>query len=111
MRSPIPRYVATYRFLAGWWGVDQLHAIPHRLIWDNEAGIGRRNKLADGVSAFCGALATKIVQLKPFDPESKETPFVDAGDSAFRIHELDNELCEDFRGIDDGHRDRVATKA
>ena len=41
------------------------------MVWDNEAGIGRRNKLADGVSAFCGALATKIVQLKPFDPESK----------------------------------------
>lgn len=49
----------------------QLGAVPHRLIWDNEAGIGRRNNLAEGVSAFCGALGTKIVQLKPFDPESK----------------------------------------
>lgn len=59
--------------LAGMWSLlsGQLGAIPHRLIWDNESGIGRRNKLADGVSAFCGALATRIVQLKPFDPESK----------------------------------------
>jgi len=59
--------------LAGMWLLlsEQLHAVPHRLIWDNEAGIGRRNKLADGVTAFCGALATKIVQLKPYDPESK----------------------------------------
>jgi hypothetical protein len=59
--------------LAGMWSLlsGQLQAVPHRLIWDNEAGIGRPNKLADGVSAFCGALPTKIVQLKPFDPESK----------------------------------------
>ncbi|TFB54187.1 IS21 family transposase [Cryobacterium tagatosivorans] len=59
--------------LAGMWSLlsGQLEAVPHRLIWDNEAGIGWRNKLAEGVPAFCGALATKIVQLKPFDPESK----------------------------------------
>ncbi len=49
----------------------QLEAVPRRVMWDNEAGIGRRNKLAEGVSAFCGALPTKIVQLKPCDPESK----------------------------------------
>lgn len=40
-------------------------------IWDNESGIGRRNHLAAGVTEFVGALATRIVQLKPFDPESK----------------------------------------
>ena len=59
--------------LAGMWALldQQLGAVPHRLIWDNEAGIGRRNRLADGVSSFCGTLATRIVQLKPFDPESK----------------------------------------
>jgi hypothetical protein len=45
--------------------------VPHRLIWDNEAGIGRRNNLAHGVPGFCAMLATKLVQLKPFDPESK----------------------------------------
>ncbi len=59
--------------LAGMWTLlnQQLGAVPHRLIWDNEAGIGRRNRLAEGVSSFCGTLATRIVQLKPFDPESK----------------------------------------
>ena len=63
----------TADLLAGMWLLlsEQLQAVPRRLIWDNEAGIGRRNKLADGVAAFCGALATKIVQLKPYDPESK----------------------------------------
>lgn len=59
--------------LAGMWCLlsTQLRAVPRRLIWDNEAGIGRRNRLAEGVSAFTGVLATRIVQLKPFDPESK----------------------------------------
>jgi hypothetical protein len=59
--------------LAGMWLLlhDQLGAIPKRLVWDNEAGIGRRNKLAEGVTGFVGTLGTKIVQLKPFDPESK----------------------------------------
>jgi hypothetical protein len=52
---------------AGW----PARAVPHRLIWDNLAGIGRRNRLAEGVNGFCGTLATRIVQLKPFDPESK----------------------------------------
>jgi hypothetical protein len=45
--------------------------VPRRLIWDNESGIGRGGRLADGVSAFTGTLATKIVQLRPRDPESK----------------------------------------
>ena len=50
---------------------QQLGAVPRRLVWDNEAGIGRGGHLADGVAGFTGTLATKIVQLKPFDPESK----------------------------------------
>ena len=59
--------------LAGMWVLlaGQIGAVPRRLIWDNEAGIGRRGVLADGVAGFCGVLATRIVQLKPFDPESK----------------------------------------
>jgi hypothetical protein len=59
--------------LAGMWSLlsGQLGAVPRRLIWDNEAGIGRRNSLAEGVAGFCGTLATRIVQLKPYDPESK----------------------------------------
>lgn len=59
--------------LAGMWSLlaNQLGAVPRRLVWDNEAGIGRGNRLAEGVSGFCGTLATRVVQLKPFDPESK----------------------------------------
>lgn len=50
----------------------QLGAVPRRLIWDNEIGIGKRNKFAAGVGEFCGALATKLHQLKAYDPESKD---------------------------------------
>ncbi len=57
--------------LGSWELIQQLGRVPRRLIWDNEAGIGRRGKLAEGVSAFTGTLATRIVQLKPYDPESK----------------------------------------
>ena len=59
--------------LSGTWSLirDQFQAVPKRLIWDDEAGIGRRGKLADGVPGFQETLATRFVQLKPFDPESK----------------------------------------
>jgi len=63
----------TADLLAGMWSLlaSQLGAVPRKLIWDNETGIGRRNRLAAGVGEFCGALATKIHQLKAYDPESK----------------------------------------
>ena len=63
----------TVDLLAGMWSLlsAQLGAVPRRLIWDNEAGIGKRNKFAAGVGEFCGGLATKIHQLKAYDPESK----------------------------------------
>ena len=63
----------TADLLSGMWSLlsDQLGAVPRRLIWDNETGIGRRNKFAAGVSEFTGALATRIHQLKAYDPESK----------------------------------------
>ena len=48
--------------LAGMWELlsDQLGAVPHRLIWDNEAGIGRRNSFAEGVASFTGTLAGRF---------------------------------------------------
>lgn len=63
----------TADLLAGMWLLlaTQLGAVPRRLIWDNETGIGRRNRLAAGVGEFCGALATRLHQLKAYDPESK----------------------------------------
>ena len=51
--------------------IEGFGRVPRRLIWDNEAGIGRRGRLAAGVAEFCGTLATRVHQLKPHDPESK----------------------------------------
>jgi transposase len=64
---------STADLLAGMWLLlaGQLGAVPRRLIWDNETGIGRRNHLAAGVGEFCGHLATRLQQLKAYDPESK----------------------------------------
>ena len=62
----------TEDLLLGMWVLlQQLGAVPRRLIWDNESGIGRGKRHADGVGAFTGTLATTLVRLKPYDPESK----------------------------------------
>lgn len=34
-------------------------------------GIGPRCWVTDGVAGFCGTLATRLVQCRPYDPESK----------------------------------------
>jgi transposase len=57
--------------LASWELIQQLGRVPRRLIWDNEGGIGRGQRRAEGVAAFMGTLATKLVLLPPNDPESK----------------------------------------
>ncbi len=58
--------------LAGMWQLLQdIGAVPRTLLWDNESGIGQRGRLADGVAGFCGVLATRLVQTRPYDPESK----------------------------------------
>jgi transposase len=57
--------------LGSWELIQGLGRVPRRLIWDNESGIGRRGRLAAGVASFVGALALKLVQLPPNDPESK----------------------------------------
>ena len=62
----------TADLLLGMWMLLQLlGAVPRRLIWDNETGIGRGKRHADGVGAFAGTLATTLQRLKPYDPESK----------------------------------------
>ncbi|WP_433017878.1 hypothetical protein [Kribbella sp. CA-294648] len=45
--------------------------VPRRLIWDNEPGIGRGHRRAEGVASFMGTLATTPVLFPPNDPESK----------------------------------------
>ncbi len=57
--------------LGSWELIRQLGAVPRRLIWDNEPGIGRGQRRAEGVGSFMGALATTLVLLPPRDPESK----------------------------------------
>ncbi len=62
----------TADLLLGMWVLLQvLGRVPRRLIWDNETGIGRGKRHAEGVGAFTGTLATTLQRLKPNDPESK----------------------------------------
>jgi hypothetical protein len=57
--------------LLGTWSLlTQLGRVPRRLIWDNEPGIGR-GRVTEPVAVFAGTLATKVVLLRPRDPESK----------------------------------------
>lgn len=57
--------------LGSWELIRQLGRVPRRLLWDNEPGIGRGQRRAEGVTAFMGTLAAKLVLLPPRDPESK----------------------------------------
>ncbi len=57
--------------LGSWELIQQLGRVPRRLIWDNEPGIGRGTRRAEGVASFMGTLATRLVLLPPKDPESK----------------------------------------
>lgn len=57
--------------LGTWELLQQLGAVPRRFIWDNEPGIGRGPRRAEGVASFMGTLAAKLVLLPPRDPESK----------------------------------------
>lgn len=62
----------TADLLLGMWELlGQLGRVPRRLIWDNESGIGRGKRHAEGVGAFTGTLATTLQRLRPYDPESK----------------------------------------
>ena len=58
--------------IAGMWQLitRDFQAVPDRLVWDHESGIGKA-KLSAPVAAFGGALGCRIVQTPPRDPESK----------------------------------------
>ncbi|WP_370586001.1 IS21 family transposase [Tessaracoccus sp. MC1756] len=61
----------TADLLLGMWALlGEIGRVPRRLIWDNEAGIGR-GRLTQPAAVFAGTLGTRIVLLKPRDPESK----------------------------------------
>jgi len=74
-RFMLARMIPTRRsedlLLATWALLGELGRVPRRLIWDNEPGIGRGRRHAEGVAAFTGTLATTLVRLRPRDPESK----------------------------------------
>ena len=74
-RFTLGRMIPTRRtedlLLATWELLQRLGRVPRRLIWDNEPGIGRGKRHADGVAAFTGTLATTLTRLRPNDPESK----------------------------------------
>jgi hypothetical protein len=67
----IPTRKSEDLLLGSWELISQLGRVPRRLIWDNEPGIGRGPRRAEGVASFMGTLATRLVLLPPKDPESK----------------------------------------
>jgi Mu transposase-like protein len=61
---------------AGWWQlISALGAVPRLLVWDGEGAGGRwragRVELTAECQAFRGTLATKVIVLKPREPEHK----------------------------------------
>ena len=61
---------------AGWWRlIHALDAVPRTLVWDGEGAIGRnrggRIELTGDCQAFRGVLGTKVIVLKPAEPEHK----------------------------------------
>ena len=61
---------------AGWWHlISALGAVPRLLVWDGEGAIGRnrggRIELTGDCQAFRGVLGTKVIVLKPAEPEHK----------------------------------------
>lgn len=61
---------------AGWWRLLQgLGAVPRTLVWDGEGAIGRwragKTELAGACQAFRGVLGSKVIVLKPAEPEHK----------------------------------------
>ena len=74
-RFILARMIPTRRtedlLLGSWELLQRLGRVPRRLIWDNEPGIGRGQRHAEGVDSFMGTLASRLVLLPPRDPESK----------------------------------------
>jgi transposase len=61
---------------AGWWQlVARLGAVPRALVWDGEGAVGKYRRggsvLTADTQAFRGVLGTKVLILKPADPEAK----------------------------------------
>lgn len=74
-KYPVALMIPTRRrpdlLLGMWEAISTFGRVPRRLLWDNEAGIGRHGKIGREVAEFCGTLGVKLVQAKPYDPETK----------------------------------------
>jgi transposase len=93
--------------LGQWAVIGQLGAVPKNLVWDNESGVGRYGgsapKLTAQYTALKGMLGTRVIILRPRDPESKgmverangflETSFL-PGRSFTSITDFDGQLSE-----------------
>jgi transposase len=71
----IPSRMAEDLF-AGWWQlIARLGAVPRTLVWDGEGAVGRYRRGAPALTghthAFRGVLGSKVIILKPADPEAK----------------------------------------
>jgi hypothetical protein len=71
MGRMIPTRKTEDLLLGTWELLKGLGRVPRRLIWDNEPGIGRGPRRAEGVETFMGTFATRLVLLPPNDPQSK----------------------------------------
>jgi transposase len=71
----IPTRNAVDLVLGQWAVIGQLGAVPRSLVWDNESGVGRYGgaspKLTHEFTVLRGLLGTRVVVLRPRDPESK----------------------------------------
>jgi len=47
--------------LGSWELIQQLGAVPRRLLWDNEPGMGRGQRRAGGVASFMGRLLRRPI--------------------------------------------------
>jgi transposase len=71
----IPSRMAQDLF-AGWWQlIARLKAVPRTLVWDGEGAVGKYRRGAPALTgqthAFRGVLGSKVIILKPADPEAK----------------------------------------
>lgn len=58
--------------LAGMWSLlAVLGGSPRTLVWDNEPGIGQKQRLTPLVKAFTGTIGNRVLQVRPRDPEAK----------------------------------------
>jgi transposase len=61
---------------SGWWRlIHAVGAVPRTLVWDGEGAVGRwrggKTELTRDCQAFRGVLGTKVIVLKPAEPEHK----------------------------------------